>query len=349
MNKINKQIIIFFANLILTVMIGSQISNYISAQDNTHAPFTIKAVEPENQINNSKNKSYLDLLVTPDSEQNIEFDISNLSDKKQHFVLELSDATTSNGLSIDYGKTNNKIIGSPKMSDMISPENSHIKLAVPPLETIRVTVPFKYPSQKFDGLILGGATISMDEDYENSTSKPSGIGISSKFRYALGIQLRSDVNSYVKPNLQLIDAKQDSDNYHPIIRTTLQNNKPSYISQMNTSFTLENQNGEIIEKQESTLGQVAPISEFELLFRLSKGSLKPGIYTLSGHVNSKKTGDSWDFKKSINVDNDNFNKTNSNDVTKTNRSIPWYLIIIVLLFIIIFILLVIIFKKRKQK
>lgn len=343
--KIVKQLTIL-ALAFLSVL--GTIGDRVFADDSPQIPFQITANIPENQVDTSKNASYLDLLVNPGTNQDVTFNVSNSSNTEQHFILDASDATTSNGLSIDYGKATNKLIKSPRLSEMVSPEDASKKLTLAPNSTQQVSLKLNYPATQFDGVVLGGVTLYKDPDYEKTKKSESQVSIQNIYKYALAIQLRSNLTSQVKPEFNFIDVKQTVDNSMPVLKTTIQNPNPAYISQLSTHVSVKNSKGELLEESSSNMGQVAPISEFDIVTSLKKGSLKPGEYDIEGSAKSERTGDEWHWNKKLVITDDNYKDTDKQDVTKAPFVMPWGTIIIILLLLIILILFFLLWKRRKD-
>ncbi|MEJ6348019.1 DUF3324 domain-containing protein [Holzapfeliella sp. He02] len=347
-----KQIFLMLTLLLLSVVFSNTIVQ--AADESAEIPFSIEAIHPSNQLSSSRDASYLDLLISPQTSQTVSFNVGNKSSKEQHFIIELSNATTSNGLSIDYYKTDNHLIKSPKISEMISSSESTKKVSVPGNSTVKVDFKLNYPKEALEGVVLGGVAISQDPEFMQDSSghqNNEGVGIKNRYRYALAIQLRSNEKINTTGDVRLADVKQAVDDYHPVLKTTLQNMNPAMISQVSTHSILKNQNGNVIESYDTSLGQVAPISQFDLTIPLSNGALKPGNYNISGEMTSKKSNQKWTWNKDFSINDENYKGTNEQDVNKeTGVSLVFWLclLIILLLLLLALLFIFIIWKRRKE-
>lgn len=146
----------------------------------------------------------------------------------------------------------------------------------------------------------------------------------------------------------MVNAKQTPDNYSPAIVTTLKNDQRNFISGVKTNSTIKDSSGKKIAENSTSLGQIAPISQFNLSTPL-KETLSPGDYTLDGNA-SASDGQKWSWHKNIHVTQQNFDNTQKNIVTN-KKPFPWAMVIIIALIAIILILigLLILLLKRRNK
>ncbi|WP_167387293.1 DUF916 and DUF3324 domain-containing protein [Apilactobacillus quenuiae] len=338
-----KNIYLIFITALLFFIGG--INSVHAENNNTSIPFTINAIHPKNQINSKT--SYIDALYNPGQKQNVQVNVRNSSNATQHFIVSANDATTSNGLAIDYTKSKQKLIGSPKLSELID-GNLEQKIAMPAKSSKVITFKLNMPKEKFKGIIMGGISVYKDDSYyKQQSNNKNGVNISNRFVYSIAVLLRNQKGN-VLPDLKLIDAKQAPDNYAPAVTSTLKNDKRNFISGVKTESVVKDENGKTVAKNSTSLGQIAPISQFDLSIPL-KETLSPGDYTLDGNA-SASDGQTWHWHKTFNVTKQNFNNTQNNIVTN-KKPFPWTMIIIISLIVIIIILLLIllfIFLKRRK-
>ncbi|WP_207233184.1 DUF916 domain-containing protein [Holzapfeliella floricola] len=117
-------------------------------------PFQLQAIHPDNQLNAN---DYDDLLITPNTSQDLSFVVQNSDNSARTFVVEANNATTSDGIAVTYDEHERNNLLSPMFSDLIA--NRKQKITVPANTSQTVTFNLKYPSQQFDGVILGGITV----------------------------------------------------------------------------------------------------------------------------------------------------------------------------------------------
>ncbi|TPR41906.1 DUF916 and DUF3324 domain-containing protein [Apilactobacillus micheneri] len=341
--KIRKLFLIFF-----TIIIGSltYTTSANAANSNPEIPFTMEAVHPSNQI--SKSTSYIDALYKPGQTQQLQVKVKNSSSVTQHFIVSVNDATTSNGLAIDYTQSKQKLIGSPKISELID-GNANQAITMPGKSSKVVTFDLSMPKEDFKGIMMGGISVYKDDRYyQQNSNNNKGVSINNKFVYSTAVLLRNQSGN-VFPDLKMVDAKQAPANYSPAIVTTLQNDKRNFISGVKTHSTIKDSNGKKVAENSTSLGQIAPISQFDLSTPL-KETLSPGDYTLDGNA-SASDGQKWNWHKTIHVTQQNFDNTQNNIVTN-KKPFPWAMVIIVALIAIILILiglLIYLLLKRRNK
>ncbi|TPR17604.1 DUF916 and DUF3324 domain-containing protein [Apilactobacillus timberlakei] len=341
--KIHKFLFAFFT--LIFCILG--FSNYVNAENNNaNIPFNMNAIHPSNQIN--KSTSYIDALYKPGETQQLQVKVRNSSSATQHFIVSINDATTSNGLAIDYTKSKQKLIRSPKISELVD-GNANQAITMPGKSSKVVTFDLSMPKENFKGIIMGGISVYKDDRYyQQSNNDNKGVSINNKFVYSTAVLLRNQ-NGNVLPDLKMVDAKQAPANDAPAIVTTLKNDKRNFISGVKTNSTIKDSNGKKVAESSTSLGQIAPISQFDLSTPL-KETLSPGDYTLDGNA-SASDGQKWDWHKSIHITQQNFDNTQKNIVTN-KKPFPWAMVIIISLIAIILILiglLIYLLLKRRNK
>lgn len=197
---------------------------------------------------------------------------------------------------------------------------------------------------------MGG--VSMYEDAKkdaqimskDNNSDGQTFSIKNKFVYSIAAIIRNNHKKII-PNLQFNKVVQSVENYSPVVKTSFENNKPNYIRRLSTSSVIRDDNNKIVKKHNTTLGQVAPNSRFNIIIPF-KNTLPTGSYTLYG---TAKDGDghSWKWQKSFNITSENFDYVNKNVVKE-----PFHYnitIILLIILIIIFILIIIYLIVRRKK
>lgn len=311
---------------------------------NSQIPFTINAIKPNNQIN--KKAGYLDLLIKPNQQQRISFSVNNISNQEQHFIVDAGDATTSDGLAIDFNKNNQKILGDTKFSNLINENKFRQYVTVPANSSKVVSFDLKMPPKHFDGILMGGITLYLNSKYQKNDSNQSGsVGIKNRFTYAIAVVLRNNFKK-VQPDLHILDAFQSTVNYRPVVKTTIQNDKNNFIKGLSTNTIIKNSDGKKVVSNKTMLGQIAPISQFNLTTQLDH-ALPAGKYYLYGSAKDASNRE-WHWQKQFTVTNKNYNNVSSKDAFNDNE-INWYIVIIVILIIIILgMLIYLIIKKRND-
>ncbi|TPR39145.1 DUF916 domain-containing protein [Apilactobacillus micheneri] len=333
----------------LTIIIGILTYNISASAANNNAdiPFTMETIHPNDQIN--KSTSYIDALYKPGQQQKLQVKVRNSSNTTQHFIVSASDATTSNGLAIDYTKNKQKLIGSPKLSELIN-GNADQAIAMPAKSSKIVTFNLTMPREQFKGIIMGGISVYKDDRfYQQNNNNNKGVSINNRFVYSTAVLLRNQKGN-VLPDIKLVDAKQAPNNQSPAIVTTLKNDKRNFISGVKTRSTIKDKDGKKVAENSTNLGQIAPISQFDLSTPLNE-TLSPGEYTLDGQA-SASDGQNWTWHKKIIITQQNFDNTQKNIVTN-KKPFPWAMVIIITLIVVILLLigllLYLLLKRRKNE
>ncbi len=313
----------------------------VNANTNSEIPFSISPIKTNNQL--TKNAGYIDVVNTPNANQNVKVMVSNNSDKTQKFIVDASDATTSDGVSVDYIPKNQKLISNNTFSKTILNKDHQKKLLLRAHSSDIVTFNLKFPSHKFDGIIMGGISVYQDSNNQHSNNG-QGLSINNKFVYSIAVLLRNNAKNNVIPNLSAGNVFQTTVNYRPVVKTVLTNDKNNFIRGLSTNTVIKDSDGKTVTTNNTTLGQVAPISEFHLVTPLSN-KLTAGTYTLYGHAKDADNH-SWSWVRKFDITGSNEEETEQNTLNNDNSFNPIYIIIIIILIIIIIFIL---YRYKKYK
>lgn len=344
--KFFKYIILFCIVAFLSIFL---LNNINASEQNGQATFNIEPIIPSNQYN--KSNTYIDALYNPGNTQNIQFKVSNSGNARAVVDIEANDATTSNGLVIDYSKSNNKLVNNPKFSNLISGSNKQ-KITLNVKESKIVTFKLNMPSDRFKGIILGGISAYLDDNNSNKNhNQKSGVNFSNRFVFSNPVVLRNE-KGHVMPNIKYIKSRQESYNYSPAVMTTLNNDGRNFINDVKTKTTIKDSNGKVITSHKTDMGSIAPSSEFDLPTPLDN-ILSAGNYTVIGEMtgNNKQK---WNWKHKFTVTNNDSNEVNKNVLKQPDPFQKFKKIIIILsiavflTILVIIILILLLLKKRKK-
>ncbi|MEG2504464.1 MAG: DUF916 domain-containing protein, partial [Carnobacterium sp.] len=171
-------------------LITSFISNYsllkVEAADNDSVPVSARVVLPENQFN--KEASYFYLKMTPNQEQDLEVVLSNTSDSVQKVEVSLAAGITNDNGIIDYPDGQKKFDASLKypFSKLASTEKN---VTIDPKSDKSVMIKVKMPAEEFDGLIIGGINIRLNQADDTKKESEGGMQIKNIIRYNFGVVL----------------------------------------------------------------------------------------------------------------------------------------------------------------
>lgn len=287
--------------------------------------FTIKPVLPSNQRDVSV--GYFDLIVSPNSEQSLEVDVTNFTNKPQTIHLYATNAKTNSNAIIDYGNSKRE---QGWTKGALSFEKEQVKLA--PKEQKRVKVHLKVPADEFTGTLLGGL------HFESEDRKSEGQ-IQNRFAYSLAVKLQNKEDESINEKLGLTDVRYSNQQ----ISTTIENQSPVIMSDLTfTCRVIDSKEKEVYYKQ-TPQRQIAPKDKFVYKIGLDNVLLPKGDYFLEMTIHSKNQ--KWEWKEHFSKDTESQVERSSavqKDFGSYNYS--WY----ILIFLSLIILIVLNKKGRKR-
>lgn len=335
------------------------------------ANFSVTPTIGQNQI--GTNVGYFNLLLKPNQTQKLDFTLYNNASQTIKIKTTFGTAFTSQSGSVGY------------TPDLVKPDPSlklnlkdYVKLpktvTIPAKSTAKVTATVTSPATSFQGVIAGGFNFEDVNDTTNASQK-SGISITNRYRYVIGIVLQNSEKK-IAPTLSLGKVAPDQVNGRNVIAAKLTNAAPAYLMQMNISAVVtKSDDASIKYTYNNAAMEMAPNSNFSLAIPVSlqgvlngqsSQPLKPGKYHLKMTVYGAKDAKGqyetmvndqvtkydyrWIFDKDFTITQAKANTLNAKDATVTQKSkVDWllivgFIIIILLLLIIIFLL----FKRRKK-
>lgn len=296
----------------------------------------MEPIYPSNQI--SKN-GILNPRVKAGSNQELSFNIINLSNQPIKVKISPNTAVTSSGPSIDYSRSKYKYDDSLKYNfkQIFSPHE--VKLDVEPNKPTKVTFTAKIPKKEFKGLLMGGFYINTNQ---SSINNASGTAINNKYTYSMPVVMRED-NVKTSPKLTLGDVTNGVSFRSPIITSSIYNKQPAVIDQMTMDTKINDQNGNEIFKSFSNNNSVAPNSNFKYVNTINnKNELSPGKYHIK--IIAKSPEGKWILEKDFTVTVGQYLGT----ILQNNQWI-WLIIALIILAIIALIVYLIYRKHKKNK
>lgn len=308
-------------------------------------PFQLEPVIPENQVSSA---NYDDLLITPGTSQTLSFVVRNSDSIPRTFVIEANNGLTSDGLAVIYDDHNQKNLTGPMFSELITNDRKQ-KITLPAKGTQTINFNLTYPTEHFEGVILGGITVYLDDDNSNQQSNNGSFAITNRFTYSNAVQLRMNKKLTVVPKLVANKAEMTTSNAYPYVKVNISNNTRAIITQLSSENTIQDASGKVIETYKTSNGQVAPNSSFNLSIPLSNGALPAGKYRAIG--TAKSGAHTWSWNQEFEVTADVSNQVDTDSVVKRKVNYWLYLSILLLLLIILLIAVIIflIIKNRKKE
>lgn len=335
------------------------------------ANFSVTPKIGENQV--GQNLGYFNLLLKPKQTQNVEFTLNNNSNQTIKVKTSFGTAFTSQSGNVGY------------TPDLVKPDPSlkinlkdYVKLpqtlTIKPKSATTVTATVTMPDENIKGVIAGGFNFE-DASTSESTQKSSGVSITNRYRYVIGLVLQNDT-AKVDPTLNLGKVDPDQVNGRNVITANLTNSAPAYLMQMNTSATVTKLDDKSVNYSYNNAAmEMAPNSNFNLTIPVSiqgvlngktSEPLKPGKYHIKMTVyGSKDTNGThqtmvngqvtkydykWTFDKDFTITGERATALNAKDATvNQNSGLDWLLIIGLIVIILLLIALIFLFIKRRKK
>ena len=331
-------------SIFLTVFaaLGSIIMAFpVMATSQTDAGFYVYANLPENQLD--KNLTYFDLRMKPEQIQTLEVEITNQLDMPLEIDVEAISASTNRHGIIDY-KT-------PFVRDetLTFPFSNLAKvhetvLTVPARSSKTVAITITMPKESFDGVILGGLTITRKPD---KTKDSKTTIINNIFSYVIGVKL-SENDVVVDPHFELVKVTPKSVHYQPEFVHAIRNSQASIVKNMDVEVSVTDANGKAWAHANKSNIDMAPNSILPLGAALDGTEFKAGNYT--SNVTVKYDNQTFSYQKDFVIASPHANIINDEIITPDSaKTTPWLMIIIVLLLSSIIILLLVLLKQKKDK
>lgn len=305
--------------------------------------FNVQAILPESQVN--KDVSYFDLQLEPNQQERLEIEISNNSDEPVEVEVSANSATTNMNGVIDYGMSNQPADESLVIpfSDIATVEESNISLASQETKTIAILV--QMPDTAFEGIVLGGITVSEkrnDDEQENQ--------VMNLFSYSLAVvisQSTTDLDSLV--NLKGVQVEQR--NRRNVIVASIQNPIAKILNDVSVEAKVYkgNQSDPMYHAARSDM-RMAPNSTLDFGISTNDQRLQPGKYKLVLVVSSEE--ESWEFEQEFEITGETareLNQTAVNLATDNTVLYLWIALGISLMIIAIFIVAKLVKKKKSEK
>lgn len=313
-------------------------------KNDSNISFTIEGLPNDKQVD--ADVPYYHLKEEPGEKDHITIKLINNSDKEISLETSITNANTnSNGLT-DYTGTreNHKSLKIP-LTSILSCNEKVVK--VPAKSSVNQQFDINMPSEKFDGVIIGGIVVSeKDEASEDNQS----LSLNNEYKYTMGVVLTNQEDKEIKKNVsvtlekvfpKLTDGKK-------IVEADILNDNPYIFTGKNFDAKIYSQeNKDLINEISLKNIRISPHSSFPLQFDWGKVELKAGEYVFKGKL-MDTDGKEWKFEKDFVINAEEAKNINEKSVFKIK--IPSYLstfnfcVIAVTLILTIFI----IYKYRKE-
>lgn len=260
--------------------------------------FSVTPIFPENQRDTAL--GYFDLRVTPDAQQEVTFEVKNVTGEPVQVATEVrSGVTTSNG-ELAYQKLTDPSVTSASLThpfDQLAQMEPIIDLA--PHETKNVPLTIHVPAEPFDGEIIGSVhftAIEADSDTEATAGQAS---LQTRLAFQFGVVLSENDNP-VPAELSALEVSVNPNDLRNPISVQLENTSPVILSDM-TLVTKIYQGDSKTPLFETTDKEkrMAPNSYYAYPVPVSKPELEAGHYRLELTVTAKQG--EWSFTREFEI------------------------------------------------
>ncbi|WP_207695412.1 hypothetical protein DOK67_0001737 [Enterococcus sp. DIV0212c] len=330
--------IIFLFSLLNTKVVLAQ-----EKSEETNS-FYVQAVIPQNQVD--LNKSYFDLRILPEAEQELQVKLVNPEDEPISISVNALNATTTEEGMIDY------TLRGVKDKSLKYPFESLIKvletnISLQPYETKIARFHLKMPKEKYDGVIVGG--LRFTKNLPESETKNKDVTINQRFHYVVGVVL-NETDTSVLPDYEMDSVKVAKSKQGKKISVihAIRNKNAAISKKMNLKFEIRKKGEETpLIKLEKEALEMAPDSVMDFPVPI-KRQLQPGKYISKTLINQE--GKKWAFENEFEITREQAKVINEeNKETKVVSKVPmWLILVIVLLALLVLIQGYILWRKKKQ-
>lgn len=336
-----KRIALFLTVLFWCFNVGTRVSA------DAYEGFSISIEKPENQIDSSVD--YYDLMMIQGQKQELVLNIHNNGSEDMIAYIEVYNGSTGdNGTKQFSVKQVPDVSMKHQIEKLVAPKT--LRVVVPARTTAQATLHVNAPQDTFEGIILGGIYVKADTVKNSEHGTTSGITISNRLSYVVGLQLRMNQND-VERNLNYIEAKPEVTNYLPSVVVGIQNDRAVLMNDVTiTGNIFIKGTSEVVGIVEETHKGIMPNTQFNVVYNLCNKKINAGEYDVQLRiVHEDKT---WEWNETLTIASEAASNINENAPFLEKDTNKWYLIIITALagiILCLLLVLIVIFKKRKDE
>lgn len=312
---------------------------------------SVNAILPENQYN--KEVTYYDLRMKPGQKQELDFELTNPTDKDEKIKLEINNGTTNDTGAIDYSNR-----GESYQRD------SSLKLGLTDIATVpeevvvkanskeTVKIKLDMPEESFSGVLVGAVRVTQSDEAEadsKAKKESGGMQIKNKVAYTVGLNL-SETDDEVKAELDLINAFAGQTGGRNVIKGNVQNKEPQVLEEITyeARVTKKGSNDTLHESRAENY-RFAPNSNFNFDVSWESQPFKAGDYTYHMKAESKETGQKWEWTKDFKINAEEAKELNKKAIDLDKDNTMLYIMIAIGLLILIILLLLVYIKVKSKK
>lgn len=333
-------IMMFVIGLLCSFVTVVQADNNEQNEDTTVGSLEVRAIIPDNQ--RDKSKTYFDLRMNAGTEQVIQVELKNTSSKENIVaVIQINDATTNNNGSVEYTKNEKRDSSlNVGISDIVKTDSEVI---IPANQTKTLDIQIAMPTEKLDGVLLGGIVIREEKQKAINEKKRTGTTVINQFAYTIGLLLTENEKE-VEAKLKLTSVTIGEVNYRKFIKANIQNTQPVIVRDLAIEAKIYLKEGkELFFTQSSDNINMAPNSNFDYLVSMEKNEFPAGNYILK--VKAKNGKNEWTMEEEFTIVGKE-TKSLTEATNKLKTTSPWKLTVSI--FLLLFILWSVTWKRNRS-
>lgn len=308
---------------------------------------SVKAILPENQHN--PDVTYYDLRVTPGQTQEVKLEINNAGDKEENVTIALTDARTSRIGDIDYSVVENYKKDSSLSTGLTDIAKVESTATVPAKGSITVPIQIKVPQEPFDGMILGGVTVTQPEGQTSKSSKSKGMQIENRVSITVGMKL-TESDTPVEAALDFVGAKAGQEAGRNQVEVTLQNHEPTVLEKIDYEAKLYKKGeNEVLHERKVSGYRFAPNSSFTFPISWEGERFEQGTYRVKLTAVSQETGQKWQWDEEFEITAEEAKKLNDKAVDLEEKPMWYYYLLIGIGVLVVLVVILLILRNRKKK
>ncbi|MDT2801581.1 DUF916 and DUF3324 domain-containing protein [Vagococcus lutrae] len=312
--------------------------------------FNVKPVYPENQLD--KDVTYFHLQTTPNMEQTLTIEVTNVGSEPLTIEGLLYTATTNSLGVIEYGESLTEIDETVpmKLTDVATLPQAEMTIA--PETTEAFPIHIQMPEKSFGGILLGGITIQEkddEKDEDKSKEKTStGAVIKNKFNYRYVLMLEG-TEPHPEPEVKLTNVTASLDHERNAFISELQNPNALLLHSLSVKSEVRKKGeSSILYQDEIQDGQLAPNSTLNFPVFLKGDKFEPGTYNVKCYVSAE--GQQWELEQDVTINEETAKKVNQKSVDIPEKDYTmWYVASGIVVAIVIIIIVYKMLHHRKKK
>lgn len=332
-NKYHLKFLLVLTSMLLPFSFGREV---FAEENNSQVGFY---VSPNYNKNQNKESSFFDLLVQPNSKQNIGVTVYNTSKEDSNYTIEVVQSSTNKNGVIDYTDTKIKPLESAPF-ELEKQASYEKKLKLLAGEKKQIDITLSIPDKPFKGEVLGGVNVTKE-----LSKKEKSPQLSNQYSYVVGLRIREGIENNER-DLSAGKAKPVVSFGKQGVTVPILNNQANSMGKLTIESVLK-RDGKEIKRETYKEREIAPNSVYPYSLSWDKQDYIPGNYQLSIVVTDAQSH-KWSFNKKFDLKAKEVKEVKDAAVHPSKEDYSWLWWLIGLFILIILLLLVYIFLTHKK-